>query len=158
MNTTTKQPISVLVLIHTASLDVLLLQRIGSAGLWQSVTGSREGHENLSDTALREVAEETGIHAAPDALIDWHITNRFEILPHWRGRYGAGITYNTEHLFSLCLPERLPVRLAADEHVAACWLPWQDAAARVFSWTNRDAIRLLARRFSPAEELPRSSS
>jgi hypothetical protein len=37
------------------------------------------------------------------------------------------------------------VRLAPDEHTAARWLPWQEAAQGVFSWTNRDAIRLVAR-------------
>jgi dATP pyrophosphohydrolase len=59
-----KQPVSVLVVIHTPALDVLLLERAESTGLWQSVTGSREGDEHLADTALREVAEETGIQAS----------------------------------------------------------------------------------------------
>jgi dATP pyrophosphohydrolase len=46
-------------------------------------------------------------------------------------------------VFGLRLPARLPVRLAADEHVACAWLPWREAAARCFSWSNRDAIRML---------------
>jgi dATP pyrophosphohydrolase len=36
------------------------------------------------------------------------------------------------------------VRLAPGEHVAFAWLPWREAAAKCFSWSNRDAIRLLA--------------
>jgi dATP pyrophosphohydrolase len=36
-------------------------------------------------------------------------------------------------------------RIAPAEHRAALWLPWQEAAERCFSWTNRDAILLLAR-------------
>lgn len=143
-----KQPVSVLVLIHTPALDVLLLERAGGHALWQSVTGSREGDESLASTALREVAEETGIQAPPDALVDWRLFNRFVILPRWRSRYAPGVTHNTEHVFSLCVPEATPVRLAADEHTAALWLPWQTAAAKVFSWTNRDAIRLLPCRLS----------
>lgn len=151
-----KQPVSVLVLIHTPALDVLLLERAGNGGLWQSVTGSREAEESLATTALREVAEETGIHAPPDALIDWHLSNRFVILPRWRGRYAPGVSHNTEHVFSLCLPSPQPVRLAPDEHTAAEWLPWQEAASRVFSWTNRDAIRLLARQLNAGQRFPLS--
>ena len=50
-----KQPISVLVVIHTPELDVLLLERAAHPGFWQSVTGSREGDEALLATACREV-------------------------------------------------------------------------------------------------------
>lgn len=139
-----KQPVSVLVVVHTPSLDVLLLERTGNGKLWQSVTGSREGNEALRDTALREVAEETGIAAPPGDLVDWQLANRFEIQPRWRARYAPGVTHNTEHVFSLCVPSPVPVRLAPDEHTAALWLSWQEAAGKVFSWTNRDAIRLLA--------------
>jgi dATP pyrophosphohydrolase len=141
-----KQPVSVLVVIHTPALDVLVLERTGNGKLWQSVTGSREGSEAFRDTALREVAEETGIAARPADIIDWQLANRFEILPRWRVRYAPGVTHNTEHVFSLCLPSPVPARLAPDEHTAALWLPWQEAANKVFSWTNRDAIRLLAHR------------
>ena len=141
-----KQPVSVLVVIHTPALDVLLLERAESAGLWQSVTGSREADEALADTARRELVEETGIHAAADSLHDWQLANRFPIMQRWRGRYAPGVISNTEHVFSLCLPAIVPVRLAPDEHTAARWLPWREAAEAVFSWTNRDAIHLVARR------------
>lgn len=143
-----KQPVSVLVVIHTPQLDVLLLERAGNPGLWQSVTGSREGDEALAITALREVAEETGIHATPEALIDRRLANRFPILQRWRARYAPGVTHNTEHVFSLCVPAIVPVRIAPDEHTAAGWLPWDEAAGKVFSWTNRDAIHLVARSLS----------
>lgn len=143
-----KQPVSVLVVIHTPALDMLLLERAGNAGLWQSVTGSREGDEALATTALREVAEETGIDASLEALTDWQLSNRFPILPRWQGRYAPGVGHNTEHVFSLCVPAVCAVKIAPDEHTDALWLPWQAAAARVFSWTNRDAIRLVARRLS----------
>ena len=110
------------------------------------MTGSREGDEHLADTALREVAEETGIQASAAALHDWQLANRFLIMQRWRKRYAPGVTQNTEHVFSLCLPAPQPVRLAPDEHTAARWVPWQEAAQAVFSWTNRDAIHLVARR------------
>lgn len=138
-----KQPISVLVVIHTPSRDVLLLERAKHPGYWQSVTGSREGDESLIDTARREVAEETGIRADAADLVDWHLSNTFEIYPLWRHRYADGVTHNVEHVFSLCLPTRIDVQTAADEHRAWRWLPQREAAAACFSWTNRDAILML---------------
>ncbi len=139
-----KQPVSVLVVLHTADLDILLLERVAHPGYWQSVTGSQEGDEALIDTARREVAEETGINADRYALTDWQHTVCYEIFPEWRHRYAPGVTVNTEHWFSLQLPERLPVRLRPEEHRDHLWLPWREAAAKVFSWSNRDAILALA--------------
>lgn len=141
-----KTPVSVLVLIHTADLQVLLLERSGHPGYWQSVTGSQEAGETLCETARREVGEETGLIVPPAALIDWHLQQEFEIFTEWRHRYAPGVSHNTEHVFSLCVPEARPVRLAAQEHRDQRWLPWQAAAAAVFSWTNRDALLQLPER------------
>jgi len=141
-----KQPVSVLVLIHTPELDVLLLERAANPGFWQSVTGSREMDDPLLDTALREVQEETGIIAGattPLRMIDQHITNHFEIFTEWRYRYAPGVTQNTEHLFSLEVPRSQVITVAPDEHLGYEWLPWQEAAKKVFSWSNRDAILML---------------
>lgn len=154
---TPKQPVSVLVVIHTPALEILLLERAGNIGMWQSVTGSREGLESLSATARREVEEETGLDAAAGVLTDWGLSNRFALLPRWRARYAAGVTHNTEHVFSLCVPAAQQVRLAPAEHAAAEWLGWQEAAAKVFSWTNRDAIRLVAHAFRPGRLPPASA-
>ncbi len=143
-----KRPVSVLVLVHTAALDILLLERASHPGYWQSVTGSQEDNESLLETAVRELAEETGIAANPADLIDWHLTNRFEIFAEWRHRYGEGVTHNVERVFSLCVPRETAVRIAPDEHLASRWLPWREAAAACFSWTNRDAILMLGLRLS----------
>jgi dATP pyrophosphohydrolase len=143
-----KNPVSVLVIIHTVSLDVLLLERAHHPGFWQSVTGSQEDDEPLIETARREVREETGIAAAIADLIDWQLINRYEIFAEWRHRYAYGITHNTEHVFSLCLPEQRTVTTAPDEHLGYRWLPWQEAAAACFSWSNRDAILELPQRFA----------
>ena len=142
-----KLPVSVLVVVHTAALEVLLLERAARPGYWQSVTGSLDWPEEpLEAAATREVAEETGIDAARGALERWNVVNTFEIYAQWRHRYAPGVVYNTEHVFSLALPEPLPVTLAAGEHVAFAWLPWRDAAEKCFSWSNRDAIRTLGER------------
>ncbi len=142
-----KLPVSVLVVIHTAALDVLLLERASRPGFWQSVTGSLDAHdEPLERAAEREVLEETGIVAASGRLERWNVTNTFEIYKHWRHRFAPGVVYNTEHVFGLRLDQRLPVALAPDEHTAFMWLAWQEAAERCFSWSNRDAIRILGER------------
>lgn len=140
-----KQPVSVLVLIHTPERQILLLERARHPGYWQSVTGSREGEESLIDTAVREVGEETGLHIRPEQLLDWRLSNRFEIFEEWRHRYGPDVYFNTEHVFSLCLPAACGITVAPDEHLSYQWLPQHEAAAKVFSWTNRDAILMLGR-------------
>lgn len=141
-----KQPVSVLVVIYTAALDVLLLERADFPDHWQSVTGSRDGDETLRDTAMREVAEETGLDAGRYELADWQSQNEYEIYPKWRHRYPPGITQNTEHVFGLQLPQQLPVQLSPREHLRFQWLPWREAAELVFSPSNRAAILELPER------------
>jgi dATP pyrophosphohydrolase len=142
-----KIPISTLVLVHTGDLRVLLLERADYPGYWQSVTGSQEAGETLPQTATRELAEETGIDAAAyGGVVDWQLSNEYAIFPRWRHRYPPGTTHNTEHVFSLQVPEPVPVRLAPEEHLAHVWLPWADAAPKCFSWSNRQAIEELPRR------------
>ena len=147
---TDKVPISALVLVHTPDLRVLLLERADFPGHWQSVTGSQERGESLRDTATRELREETGIDAdAYGGVVDWQQSHVYEIFAQWRHRYPPGTTHNTEHVFALEVPAPVPVRLAPREHLAHVWLPWLDAAAKCFSWSNRAAIEALPRRVRP---------
>ena len=138
-----KQPLSVLVVIHTPDLQVLLLEGAAHPGCWQSVTGSREDDESLITTAAREGAEETGIAASESAFRDWQLINTFEIFTEWRHRYAPGVTHNTEHVFSLEVAAPQPVIMAPDEHLNYCWLPFREAAEKCFSWSNRAAILML---------------
>ena len=141
-----KIPVSVLVIIHTTNLQVLLLERADHLGYWQSVTGSQNPGETLYQTAIREVSEETGLNAADFSLTDWQVENQYEIYEEWRWRYAPDVKNNTEHVFSLCLPSIMPIKIAAREHVNYVWLPWQQAAQRVFSSSNADAILNLPHR------------
>ena len=141
-----KTPVSALVLIHTEDLQVLIMERADKVGFWQSVTGSLEAGETPRQTAIREVLEETGLNAEQYELQDWQVANTYEIYPHWRYRYAPGVTSNVEHQFALVLPSALPIKLAPDEHLQYAWVDWREAAQRVFSWTNVDAIKRLAER------------
>ena len=144
-----KIPVSTLVVVYNPDLEVLLLERADHPGFWQSVTGSQDEGETLEQTALREVGEETGIVAPPCDLERWNLRNVYEIYPVWRHRYAPGVTHNTEHVFGLKVPGRVAVTVAAREHLGALWLPWREAAERVFSWSNRSAILRLPEREPP---------
>lgn len=139
-----KIPESVLVVIHTPQLEVLLIERADQPGFWQSVTGSLDTlDEPLALTAAREVLEETGISARPEDFRDWALANVYEIYPVWRHRYAPGVTHNTEHVFSLCVPPGTAVTLSPREHSAWQWLPWREAADRCFSPSNAEAVLML---------------
>ncbi len=156
-----KIPESVLVVIHSADLHVLLIERADQPGFWQSVTGSKDSlDEPLSETARREVAEETGIVVAdggvesihgggnlvpPAHLRDWQLSNIYDIYPVWRHRYAPGVTRNTEHVFGLLVPRDIAVTLAPREHTRHVWLPYREAADRCFSPSNAEAILQLPR-------------
>jgi len=173
-----KIPESVLVVVHTAALDVLLIERTDVPGFWQSVTGSKDRlDEALRDVAAREVAEETGIIVAvhtdhaeagrvdtidavgqqsrpyrvdPAHLRDWRHAISYEIYDMWRHRYAPGVTTNTEHWFSLEVPTGIPITLSAREHTAYRWLPWREAAAQCASPSNGQAILELPQRLAVA--------
>lgn len=136
-----KRPESVLVVVYTAAGEVLLLRRREPSDFWQSVTGSLEWGETAAAAARRELAEETGLPGS--GLAAAGRTRSFPILPAWRRRYAPEVGENTEHTFVLRLPQREPVRLNPAEHREYAWLPFTEAAARVSSWTNREAIEEL---------------
>ncbi len=144
-----KIPESVLVVIHTPARNVLLINRADAPNYWQSVTGSKDTPgENLEETAVREVFEETGIDCGPASALhaglkDWGLENVYDIYPRWQHRYAPGVTRNREHVFGLCVPEGTPVSLNPREHTGYRWLPWQAAADACFSPSNAEAILLL---------------
>lgn len=138
-----KIPESVLVVIHTADLQVLLIERADKPGYWQSVTGSLDAvDEPLLTTATRELFEETGIVADDERIVlrDWRLSNIYEIYPVWRHRYAPGVTQNTEHVFSVEVPRDIPILLSPREHLQYVWLPYLEAADQCFSSSNAEAV------------------
>ena len=142
-----KIPVSVLVVVYCAELEVLLLERADRPGYWQSVTGSKDCvNEDLESTACRELHEETGIEVGSNAvaraaLVDWDQRHVYPIHPAWRYRYAPGVIRNVEHVFGVCVPRDIAVTLALREHLQYRWLPWKEAAVACSSHTNAQAIR-----------------
>ncbi|WP_410498373.1 dihydroneopterin triphosphate diphosphatase [Chitinibacter sp. S2-10] len=141
-----KQPVSILLIIHTPELDVLLLERNEFGNAWQSVTGSRENDEALIETARRELMEETGIRVELEQIRDWQQSQDFEIFEIWRHRYAPGVTHNTEHVFSVELAQVCEIEIAAREHQRYKWVNWRQAIEMVFSPSNAEALRQLPER------------
>ncbi|MCL1037305.1 dihydroneopterin triphosphate diphosphatase [Shewanella submarina] len=141
-----RQPVSVLVVVYSPDGRFLLLERCYPKGVWQSVTGGVEWGETPRQSAIRELWEETGIciSQAQLELKDHCSQTRYTIMPQWQSRYAPDTKENTEHLFSVCVPQNIDVVLAEQEHTSYCWLDAAEAMDKVFSATNRQAIAAIA--------------
>lgn len=133
-----RRPESVLVVVHTPDQQCLMIERVQPVGYWQSVTGGLEDNESALGCAQRELLEETGINAMPEAT---GIVNRFKILQQWRSRYHPDDQENTEYVYSVCLTEKVIPTLNPQEHTQFAWLDAATAMNRCFSRTNADAIK-----------------
>ncbi len=141
---TYKIPISVLVILFTRKYEILLMERADRPGFWQSVTGSKETvNEELSETARREVYEETGLAFESDEYRYWNRSFEFEIYRRWRFKYAPGVIHNNEHVFSVLVDHSVDVRLSTREHLSFRWVKREVAIKEVFSWTNSKALREL---------------
>lgn len=135
----TKRPESVLVVVYTQAEDVLLMQRRDHPDFWQSITGSLEGDETITQAAWRELKEETGLSASDGALTDCQLANWFEIYPQWRHRYAPNVTQNKEHVFTFAIPKIIPITLS-HEHLSFRWLSKDKASIMASSPSNQAAI------------------
>jgi dATP pyrophosphohydrolase len=135
-----RRPVSVLVVVHSDDGHALLLRRSRPFEFWQSVTGSLDAGETHAQAALRELDEETGM--TDDGLLEYTgVSRQFVIDPRWRHRFAPGVAENVEFEWQYRLPRAQDIRLNVAEHTEYCWLPISDAIDKVWSWTNRDAIR-----------------
>lgn len=137
-----KRPESILLLVYTEQRDVLLLRRTKPSDFWQSVTGSMSWDETSPlKTAYRELTEETGLHVVPGSIVDYQYSQQFPIRSPWRRRYAPNVLFNTEHVFCLQLPSKLPIRLNPAEHSEYIWLNYEQALQQVSSYTNKNALQ-----------------
>lgn len=139
-----RRPESVLVVVQVPPDLTLLLKRQPPGAFWQSVTGSMEWSESCPrQTSVRELREETGITAEPSQFKNWERRFRYSIPKQLLHRYRDGVCFNVEHMFSIQLPEVVPVQIVANEHQDFQWIKIQDAIDLVWSWSNREALTIV---------------
>lgn len=114
------------------------MERKDWSGFWQSVTGSLEEGETPTDAAIRELFEETGLRSSDGVLSDCDQINEYEIFTEFRHKYEPGQTRNREYVFTFRLKECTEVKLT--EHVDYCWLTKEQAIAKAFTQTDKNAI------------------
>ncbi len=138
---TFRRPESALVVIYDIASRVLLLQRQDDPDFWQSVTGTLEFDEFPLQTAIREVAEETGIdvQALGLEMVDCRSINQYKIRDIWRHRYPPECTTNTEYVFALQVTGDESITLT--EHDDYIWLDKPAAIEKAWSTTNQIAIQ-----------------
>jgi dATP pyrophosphohydrolase len=121
---------------------VALLKRSQPFEFWQSVTGSLRYGESHAAAAKRELLEETGLTDEGD-LTFTGISRQFTIDSRWRSRFAPGVVENVEYEYRYKMQNRTEITLSEDEHSDFAWLPLAEAAGRVWSWTNKQAIEQL---------------
>jgi len=110
------------------SVSFLLLKRAATEmpypGIWQVVSGRRKLNESATDTAVREVREETGI----DPLGVW-------VLPFVNTFYAPdGDAIHSVPTFAAETPPTETVRLS-DEHSECSWVSRKEAA-EIVHWPS----------------------
>lgn len=97
-------------------------------GSWSWIGGHADGEEDLCKVALREVEEETGVHAQ---LVrpELYSLETLTVNPHMkRGRYvPAHLHLNLTYLLEADEAEAVTVK--PDENRAVAWFPLQEAVA-----------------------------
>jgi len=116
-----------------------LLRRSDPFEFWQSVTGSLKDDESHAQAAARELFEETGL-TDEGTLTFSGVTRTFVIDPRWQYRFAPGVVENVEYEWRYRLPQKPDIVINTDEHSEYCWVSVEDAIAKVWSWTNRDAL------------------
>ena len=134
-----RRPVSVLVVVVSDDGYALLLHRQNPFDFWQSVTGSLQAGETHAAAARRELLEETGL-SDEGTLRFSGMSRQFVIDPRWRNKFEIGSVENVEFEWHYRLSARTDIQICENEHSDFCWLPVNEAAQKVWSWTNRDAL------------------
>lgn len=118
---------------------LLLLLKPERGGFWQPVTGGVEKGEKLSEAALREAQEETGLDYDHDPV---SLNYQFRF-------YSPKFERECEeHAFALAAPASGKVTIDPHEHVDFKWVVATEAVAQLKHPSNAEALKLLLTRKS----------
>ena len=124
--------------IYSKEQEVLLFRMTAErGGGWQPVTGGVEKEESLVQAALREVSEESGIHAqeAESLQIDFKFKDR------WGDAH--------EFVFAVQAPSPLPeIKLDPKEHSEYQWITPKKAMSLLKYPIYQEALFTLAKRWT----------
>ena len=130
------------VLVHDEKRVLLLHRRPERGNFWQPITGSIERGESANDAASRELHEETGNGAVPEAM---NLTQSFMIESQYlAARYPLPIIAS-EVAYTAHLDSALPIRMDAEEHDEYGWFTFAEAYERIKWSDDREALEQLER-------------
>ena len=133
------------VMVHDGERVLLLHRRPERGNFWQPITGSIEDGETPSQTAAREMAEETGQRAEPEEL---HLQQSFMIESQFLEAKHPGPIIASEIGFVARMEPKASIRMDADEHDEFGWFTFGEAYAKI-RWTDdREALERLEARLS----------
>ena len=128
------------VLVHDETRVLLLHRRPERGNFWQPITGSIESGESANDAASRELHEETGNGAVPEAM---NLTQSFMIESQYlAARYPLPIIAS-EVAYTARLDSALPIRMDAEEHDEYGWFTFAEAYERIKWSDDREALEQL---------------
>jgi lipoyl(octanoyl) transferase len=131
------------IVVHDGERVLLLHRRPERGNFWQPVTGSIEEGESPSETARRELHEETGHSGQPEPI---HLEQSFMIESHFlEAKYPPPIVA-TETGFAFELAARASISIDPLEHDDYGWFPFAEAYEKI-RWTDdREALEMVESR------------
>jgi 8-oxo-dGTP pyrophosphatase MutT (NUDIX family) len=132
-----RQPVSALVYpaFHTGEewlyliLHRIAMPQLGLASFWQGVTGAAEEKETISDTARRELLEETNITA--DRLEPINYSYTIPLREEWEKMFAPGTKLIVEHVFAAMVRKKYTPQLSW-EHDHWKWCSLKEALQMLF--------------------------
>jgi lipoyl(octanoyl) transferase len=136
------------VVVHDGERVLLLHRRPERGNFWQPLTGSIEEGESPSETARRELLEETGHSGQPQPI---GLDQSFMIESHYlEAKYRPPIIAS-ETGFAFELPPRASIRIDPLEHDEYGWYPFAEAYEKI-RWTDdREALEIVESRLRHLE-------
>jgi len=120
--------------------EYLMLKRIKSrGGFWQGVTGAPKNDEALSESAKRELYEETGYKSVN--LIKTDISYIIPMEDRWKDIYPEGTEEIPEYLFIAKINHSNPPQIDPIEHTEWNWCNFDEALSLLRWEDNKKALK-----------------